>query len=317
MRTITLIKVALFLILAAIVAMGVAYGLALIRETRAPESDPPEGGRFVETAEGPVHVLEWGDPDDRTLLLLHGTGAWAGLWAPTGEALAAEGFHVVAMDLPPFGFTPRRPGADYARPAQAARVLALAEVLEGPVLVAHSVGAGPGAAALLREPEAFDGAVLVAGAIGLGASAPPPLPRMLRRGLSALLVTNPAFTERWLRLFVHRDEVVTEEMVEMLQEPLRGIGLTDAVAEWLPTLLGAGPGEVSRREETWEGHEGPVALIWGEEDGVTPPEDAERLDGLLRDSRLAVLPGVGHIPQIEDPEAFRAALLEALEWLER
>ena len=54
------------------------------------------------------------------MVLFHGTAAWSELWRQTSDALAAAGFHVIALDLPPFGFSDR-PG-NYTRQDQAARI---------------------------------------------------------------------------------------------------------------------------------------------------------------------------------------------------
>lgn len=305
-----------FLLLAAALAVTLAmvHALSLQRQTRVPESDPPPGGRFVETSLGPVHVLEWGAPDAPPVLLLHGTAAWSGLWRETGEALAAEGWRAVAMDMPPFGFSPHREGADYARPVQARRVLEVAAALGRPVLLAHSIGAGPGAEALVRQPDAFSGAVLVAPAVGLGVTDPPPAAlgfRPLRLAVASL-VTHPALTRIGLRGFVHRKDAATEEVADVLREPLDVRGLTAGVADWLPTLLGAGPDERSRMPEGWAALETPLALIWGREDGVTPLAQGKAIQRLVPGTPLIVLEDVGHIPQVESPEAFREALFEAL-----
>jgi len=53
-------------------------------------------------------------------------------------------------------------------------------------------------------------------------------------------------------------------------------------------------------------------LIWGENDNVTPLDQAHDLQNLIPQATLSVLAGLGHIPQIEDPVAFNAALLKGL-----
>jgi pimeloyl-ACP methyl ester carboxylesterase len=55
-----------------------------------------------------------------------------------------------------------------------------------------------------------------------------------------------------------------------------------------------------------------VALLWGDEDSITPPDQARDLQTLLPQATLTLLPGLGHIPQIEDPAAFNDALLKTL-----
>jgi pimeloyl-ACP methyl ester carboxylesterase len=56
----------------------------------------------------------------------------------------------------------------------------------------------------------------------------------------------------------------------------------------------------------------PTAILWGDRDSVTPVAQAHDIRGLLPQSTLTLLPGLGHIPQIEDPALFKQALLTAL-----
>jgi pimeloyl-ACP methyl ester carboxylesterase len=52
----------------------------------------------------------------------------------------------------------------------------------------------------------------------------------------------------------------------------------------------------------------PVLLVWGERDAMIPQANARDYQTALRRSRLLVLPGVGHVPQEEAPEAALPAL---------
>jgi pimeloyl-ACP methyl ester carboxylesterase len=56
----------------------------------------------------------------------------------------------------------------------------------------------------------------------------------------------------------------------------------------------------------------PTLLIWGDRDRAVGLRSAERLHRVLRRSRLMVLPGVGHIPFEEMPDACNGAMGE---WL--
>ena len=52
----------------------------------------------------------------------------------------------------------------------------------------------------------------------------------------------------------------------------------------------------------------PALVIVGEEDGITPVADARAMSSALPESMLAVVPGAGHLTNLEAPEAFAAAL---------
>ena len=45
----------------------------------------------------------------------------------------------------------------------------------------------------------------------------------------------------------------------------------------------------------------PVAIIWGERDRVLPLQHAVEVLGRFADANLTVIPGVGHVPQVESP----------------
>lgn len=52
----------------------------------------------------------------------------------------------------------------------------------------------------------------------------------------------------------------------------------------------------------------PTLVIGGEEDSITPPADAERMAAAIPGARLVILPGAAHLSNLEQPEAFNAAV---------
>lgn len=53
---------------------------------------------------------------------------------------------------------------------------------------------------------------------------------------------------------------------------------------------------------------GPCLVVGGEGDVITPPEKARALAALVPGARLEVVPGAGHLPNLEQPSAFNALL---------
>ncbi|HMB89558.1 MAG TPA: alpha/beta fold hydrolase [Rhodothermales bacterium] len=55
----------------------------------------------------------------------------------------------------------------------------------------------------------------------------------------------------------------------------------------------------------------PVTLIWGAADELVKPKNARLAHARLPQSELVLLPGIGHIPQSEAPDAFHQAILDS------
>jgi pimeloyl-ACP methyl ester carboxylesterase len=52
----------------------------------------------------------------------------------------------------------------------------------------------------------------------------------------------------------------------------------------------------------------PTLIVVGDEDVLTPPKEARAMHAAIRGSRLEVIPGAGHLSNLERPAAFNAAL---------
>src|ERR1700739_2051256 len=76
-----------------------------------------------------------------TMLMLHGGGQNRFSWKNTGQVLADEGFHVVALDSRGHGDSDRSPGGIYTVDALCADTLAVLEQIGRPVIL---IGASMG-----------------------------------------------------------------------------------------------------------------------------------------------------------------------------
>lgn len=302
-----------------VVVTAISFRLAAAwRETAEASALAPETGRLVATRSGKVFVQEDGPRDGVPVVLFHGTAAWSELWRETMTALAAAGFRAVALDLPPFGFSDR-PG-DYTRAAQAERVR---DVLDGlgigtAIIVGHSFGAGAAVETVLRYPDRVRGLVLVDAALGLDAApgkpSPPSFlrPAPIRETLVALSVTNPLATRALLAAFISRKERALPEYVKVLQRPLALRNTTADLGVWLLYFMSSDDDALSARRASYAQIKTRTTVLWGELDTVTPPAQGRDVADLISGATLSILPGVGHIPQIEDPAAFQRALVAQL-----
>jgi pimeloyl-ACP methyl ester carboxylesterase len=307
------------IVLIAVVAVAVFRLAAVNRETGARDTLAPSTGRLVATSSGAVFLQEKGPPGGVPVVLFHGTAAWSELWRRTIDALASAGFRVIALDLPPFGFSDR-PGS-YTRQDQAARVDSVLRQLGLPpaIIVGHSFGAGAATELAMRHKERARALVLVDAALGLTAppSAPPfwMQPKWVREILVSLTITNPLATRPLLQSLIEKKERALPQYVEILQRPTTLAGSTSDIADWLYYFVGDDRAALSADRGAYANLKVPAAILWGDKDNVTPLDQARDLNTLLPQAKLILLPGLGHIPQIEDPDAFNDALLTALKAL--
>src|SRR5512138_2240933 len=54
----------------------------------------------------------------------------------------------------------------------------------------------------------------------------------------------------------------------------------------------------------------PALVVVGEQDGLTPPAEAEKIAAGVKGAKLVRIPNAGHLPCIENPEPFTKALAE-------
>jgi pimeloyl-ACP methyl ester carboxylesterase len=313
------------LLMLLVMLVDLSWARALWVEDKTAREVAPKQGRWVRAHDVDLYVQEFGDPAAPPLVLTHGTGAWSGTWESNVSAMAKAGYRVIAIDLPPFGFSTRPASRDYSRNEQALRILAFIDGLHsGPVtLLGHSYGGGPAAEAAMLRPELVRHLILLDAAIGLVESQPASASpegwldhvfavRPVRTALIATVGTQPAFSEYWLRQFVARKEAVTASRAAIYQQPFVLKGFTSSLGDWAHQFAHEHGAALSERPEGFRNLQMPVTLMWGAEDTITPLSQAQSIGRLMRNSRLTVLPGVGHIPQIEDIPLFNQRIADVL-----
>ncbi|MBS0468812.1 MAG: alpha/beta fold hydrolase [Proteobacteria bacterium] len=238
-----------------------------------------------------------------TVLLLHDADGDHLSFAPLQETLAGAGCRAVAWDMPGYGRS--APVEPYAFKGLAQRCLLLLDALqcEEATLVGHGMGAMLALELALRAPLRVRRLALCAGGPPLDASA-----------VAAWVAPRLALLDEGLSMGSLAERLVARDagsgaLPEGLQLARHAMGRVHAATyrHALQALAGfarSAPELMHVRQ--------PTLLIAGEEDRCTPPEALLALAHVLRDARVVQLAGVGHWPQLEDPEGFEAALLDFL-----
>ena len=265
--------------------------------------------------DAPLAHLRWDPPGGPgpVVLLLHGVGggrqAWddaaMGAGQGTGAALAAAGFSAVAPDFPGYGLSPPLQPCDLAGMAGAVGAL-IAHLAAGPVvLVGHSMGG------MVAQEVAATAAPAVAALVLAG--------------------TSPAFGRPggdWQRDFLQSRFAPLDA----------GLGMAGLAAPLVAGMVAPGtPADRSRAaqalmagvpEATYRAAVTalvafdrraalasigvPTLVITGAHDRTAAPEVARKMAERITGAELAILPGAGHLLNIEQPAAFNAALLAFL-----
>ncbi|MBV8463387.1 MAG: alpha/beta hydrolase [Acidimicrobiales bacterium] len=269
--------------------------------------------------DGPVHVADYGGPDDGPLLVaVHGLGGSHLDWLAVGPLLTRRS-RLVAVDLLGHGRTPaagRTPDMDGHR-----HVLdgVLRELASGPVvLVGNSMGGLVCALEAADRPAAVAGLVLVDPAIpamgGPGIVHPRVLGNLLVCSIPGL---GERFVDVWRRRTPARRSVeqtlrfccvdagrVPAEVVDALVELKAGVDRRSAELAYLRSVRSLTstmlrPATMAR---ALDASDRPVLLLHGDRDWLVPVGVARRLCATRPNWELVEARGVGHIPMLEVPE---------------
>jgi len=312
-----------------LVFVGGLFGWAYVRESASPESLAPVTGRFIQADGLKVFIQEKGPPAGRVVFFVSCNAlAWSESWRNTIDPLAAAGYRVIAIDLPPFGLTEKAGPEGYNPPAQARRIAAIMDVLQlkKVVLIGHSFGGCATVETAFRYTERVEALILLDGALGLHEPPPPsvvPLSWYMRcRPLNALwgsmTYANALLTRPGFRYYTAVKSAVTPAKLDMYQLPLRMRGTSQAVGDWLAGDLMVYPHDAAFKDSAnYARFKPPVLLVWGRLDEVTPLAQGEDLHRRFVGSQMVILEGVNHIPQLEDPAKLNSTLLTFLAGLPR
>jgi pimeloyl-ACP methyl ester carboxylesterase len=243
------------------------------------------------------------------LVLLHGIGMSRAAWDPVLPALAAR-FDVIAVDLPGFGDSaPLPPGVEPSPAALAAAVAALLDDLgvRNPHVAGNSVG-GWVALELARLRPLASVALLS--------------PARLWRGSTPVYQRISLRASRWLGVHAGRvlghlvDHPLGRVLVlgqthgrpaRMSPEQARTVLRDMAMARGYDTVLAA-----TRHRHYVAGpvSDAPVTVAFGPRDHLLL-RGSRHLGELPPDTRVAELPGCGHVPMADDPAAVAGMIVAA------
>lgn len=243
------------------------------------------------------------------LVLIHGIGSRWEVWQPQLEMLARER-EVIAIDLPGFGASPPPP------PGTPPGILSLTRLvsefldqlgLDRPHAAGNSLGGwvslelaklGRARSATGLSPAGFhnDREAVYQGILLRSARA---ASRFVAPRSDALMASKPVRVLS-MKAFFNRPERIPAADAAVTW---RGVHDATWFDETLPAIL-------AERFSGGEQITVPVTIAWGEQDHLLIPRQARRAQRAIPHARVLTLPGCGHVPTYDDPEAVARVLLE-------
>lgn len=263
--------------------------------------------RAIVTDDGVTLAVEDGGlAGGRAIVLLHGIAQSAGAWRALYAGPLAASHRLVAIDMRGHGSSSAPDGAEaYASGERLGSDLhaVMTELgLERPVVVAWSYGGVMLGEYLRRHTaRALGGVALVAAAIKVGKPAAELFGSGMMANARAILSADAARYEEGARAFVRA----------CTRAPLAEAFVEAAVRDMLRVPLHVRRALLTRSEDyTPEiaASDVPMTTIHGCDDAIVLPRMSDEIEAMRPDVESVRIEGVGHVPWMEAPEHFHAAL---------
>jgi pimeloyl-ACP methyl ester carboxylesterase len=238
-----------------------------------------------------IHYIEAGR--GAPVILLHGSGGEGARWMPTIKGLASE-FRVIAPDQIGWGASDK---------PRFMREIGVPKAS----LVGQSMGAGVALQMAVSYPQLVDRMVLVNGGGFRSAS---DAPRAGAPDWHARQISNAGTlveSREYLEKMYYNHSLISDQQVEdNLILRLRSAYTAESVQIANARGLGGITEEQARAIKT------PTLLVWGANDKLSPPVNADKLNAAIAGSRKVLIDKAGHYPFIEHPDQFNQAVREFL-----
>lgn len=257
--------------------------------------------KFTDVNGYTIRYLDYGTPDAKTLILLHGIGASAERWSRVIPALSKY-FHLIIPDIIGFGYSDK-PAVEYTMNffVDFFKVFLDNLSISTASIIGSSFGGHVATEFAIRFNRMVEKLVLVSPA-GMMKTSTPTLDRYIMAAL------YPVYEHVYgaFREMAFEPDAVSEEIVMDFVNRMR---LTNAKYAFMSTVLGIryAPKMNGRLSNIIA----PTLLVWGEHDKMIPLQYAKEYDEIPK-RELVVIKNCGHTPYVEKPTMFNKIVLKFL-----
>lgn len=239
------------------------------------------------------------------VVLLHAFPCNRSMWSGQVEGLANAGWRVMVPDLPGFGDSPLPEQSPSLTVVVESLVASLLErSVDRCVAVGLSVGGYLIMEWLRRYPEMLAGVVLC----DTKASADDEAAAAGRMDMASTIEMDPAVCAPILRerlLPVILGATTRSSRPEVVEAVANWMDAAEpASVAWYQRAMAARPDSIATLSEA----QVPALILWGDEDVMSPRAEQDAMAEVLRDARMVVIPGAGHLTAVESASAVTDAL---------
>jgi pimeloyl-ACP methyl ester carboxylesterase len=243
-----------------------------------------------------------------TIVMIHGFGANKDNWTRLARELSDD-FNIYAIDLPGHGESSKPLDIGYHFDEQTRRLnRILAELDLGRFhMMGNSMGGAITALYAAYYPEQIGSAVLFDPA-GIWAYESDLAEQVVAGGKNPLIPTQEGDFERLVDFALVEKPFVPWPIYSVMEE--KAIANRDVNTVIFNDIRDSTM--ASQFSEDITAIKAPVLIIWGTEDRITDPRNADIFVQRIPDARKVLLDGIGHAPMIEAPEKSAALFREFL-----
>ncbi len=266
------------------------------------------GDSFVDALGVRLRLRDTGPRDAPPLILLHGFGASLETWEPWAERLSSQ-YRVIRFDIPGFGLTGPDPTGDYtdARGVRIIEALMDRLGLKTATIIGNSLGGKLAWMFAAAHQERTARLVLISpdgfASPGFDYDKKPDVPLMVR--LLPYVLPRPLLRMSLEPAYADPKKL-TEATVTRYRDMMLAPGDRTAMIARMRQVMLHDP------IPTLQSIKAPTLLLWGEQDGMIPFDNAADYLRALPHATLVRLPKLGHVPFEEAPEESLKPLLAFL-----
>ncbi len=294
------------------------YLLPVVNQEIPANYFPFPESRFTEIENVRFHYREWPSEKDSAkgnIFLIHGFSASSFCWRNNVSALTQEGYNVVAVDVPPFGFSDRETNINHSTTNRSRLLWLLADSLKKGkwIIGGHSMGGGIATVMAATHPEKTEKLILIDG-VALNV-------KKSKTGISQYVLRFQPI-HRWADVigknFFYNDKKFEELLTSAYAQKPDSTAVVGYKQPFMYKGLASGIFKTSAYSNEITDVDMsalntiPTLIFWGEKDTWVPLSSGLAYKKTHPHAVLEIIEGAGHCPMETHSEIFNKKMIEFL-----